>query len=115
MDDLPTFKKRVEEIYEKRMIEEINISGVIYQVNWVDETILDEGKEHWGIIDSENRLITIYNGLSEHDSKHLVLHEIAHEIFNMLGIDIEEYLIKIYIRLLFDTICRNKIFTKNVK
>ena len=97
------------------MLTEINIAGVVYTVNWVDKPILDEGKEHWAIIDAENRLITVYSGLSEHDSRHIITHEIAHEILNMVGIDLDEHLVKIFIRLLFDTICRNKIFTENVK
>lgn len=97
------------------MITNVNIAGVIYKVDWVDKPILDEGKENWGVIDAEHRIITVYNGLSEHDSKHLILHEISHELFNLLGVEVEEYLIKLLIRLLFDTIVRNKIFTKNVK
>jgi len=92
------------------MIKRINICGVIYEVLWMDKPILDDGKEQWAVLDSENRELSIYNGLSEHDTKHLLCHEIAHEVFNMLGIEIDEVLVKLFVRVFFDAIDRNYIF-----
>lgn len=97
------------------MLQEMEIAGVTYNIKWVNKAILDEGKEHWAVIDAEHRKITIYNGLSEKDTKHILTHEACHEILDMLGIDMDETIIKLFIRQLFDTLYRNRIFTKEVK
>lgn len=96
-------------------LESVTIIGVDYKVIWVDSPILDEGKEHWAMIDQACRTITIFSGLAENDCKHFLTHEVSHEIFNTLGIEIEESLIKLLIRMLHDTIIRNNIYTRKVK
>lgn len=97
------------------MLDNINVCGVVYDVIWMSAAILDEGREHWAVLNAETRGLSMFDGLSEHDTKHLLMHEMAHEVFNCCGIDIEEKYLKLFIRLLFDALDRNRIFTKNVK
>lgn len=99
------------------MLKELNIEGVLYQIIWSDIPMVDDGKEHWAILDAENRTLTMYRGLSEHDLRHLLTHEIVHEIINLMGDSPNggEEFVKLFSRLFFDSLDRNGIFTRKIK
>jgi hypothetical protein len=97
------------------MLKNVNICGVVYDIVWCSEPILDEGREHWAVLNAETRELSMFNGLSEHDTKHLMCHEMYHEVLNAVGLDMDEKYVKLSMRMLFDAIERNNVFTEDIK
>lgn len=67
------------------MIEEINILGVIYQVNEVD--VVDKEELCKGKINYITNEIRIDRGLVQSAKEQTLMHEILHAVFDLLGLD----------------------------
>lgn len=67
------------------MIKEINILGVIYQVNEVD--VVDKEELCKGKINYLTNEIRIDNGLVQSAKEQTLMHEILHAVFDLLGLD----------------------------
>ncbi len=67
------------------MIEEINILGVIYQVNEVD--VVDKEELCKGKINYMTNEIRIDRGLVQSAKEQTLMHEILHAMFDLLGLD----------------------------
>lgn len=66
------------------MIKEINIMGVIYQVNEVD--VVDKEELCRGKIDYMTNEIRIDRGLVQSAKEQTLMHEILHAVFDLLGL-----------------------------
>lgn len=67
------------------MIKEVNIMGVIYQVNEVD--VVDKEELCRGKINYLTNEIRIDRGLVQSAKEQTLMHEILHAVFDLLGLD----------------------------
>lgn len=63
--------------------------NVIYLDN-IEDVSQNTEERYWGCINYEKREIRIYNGLTDEDTIHTLMHEIGHGISQLLGLNLKE-------------------------
>ena len=99
------------------MIENLKVGWIEYEVieKEYDDSLINKGKQCYGKISYENRIIYINKGFHEREKASTLLHETIHAIDNFMSLDMDERVVTTIADGLSMVISDNPDFLKQLK